>query len=120
MRVKVLELASWNIVIALAIALASVGFAHRTVSTAMTPALAAYVAAGGQLGDLCGTAGEGRASATQDCEACRMAENILTPGAGWIGFSQLAKTRVFAFVAKRISERNDLDPARLSRAPPRA
>lgn len=86
----------------------------------MTPELAAYVAAGGVLDDICGLYdGEGVPTSV-DCEACRITDNLLQTKAQTIAPTKLKENLVLAVVAKRIAERNDLDPARLTRAPPRA
>lgn len=120
MRDRICILRDWFLVIALAIALTSVGFAHRLAPTGITPELAAYVAAGGQLSDICGIADGENTPLAYDCEACRLTDNIAQPGVGCTVHIELAETLALAFVAKRISERNDLDPARLTRAPPQA
>lgn len=120
MRGLASRLSGWCIVAALAIGLTSVGFAHRAAPAVMTPELAAYIAAGGQLSDLCRTVdGEG-VPATTDCEACRIADNLAQSKADSVISTELEAVRVFAFVAKRIAARNDLDPGRLTRAPPQA
>lgn len=120
MRATIYKFRDWFVVIALAIALTSVGFAHRLAPTGITPELAAYVAAGGQLSDICGAADGDNKTVASDCEACRLTDNIEQPRIGFSVHTELAETLVLAFVAKRISERNDLDPARLTRAPPQA
>ena len=120
MRATICKLRVWSVVIALAVALMSVGFAHRAAPTVMTPELAAYISAGGQFSDLCGISDGENTPVAYDCEACRLTDNIAQPGVGCAVHTELAETLVLAFVAKRISERNDLDPARLTRAPPQA
>ena len=121
MRAILCKLRDWSVLIALAIALTAVGFAHRAALTGMTPELAAYVAAGGELSDICGIAdGEENTPIALDCEACRLTDNAVQPIIGCVVHIELEETLVLAVVAKRISERNDLDPARLTRAPPRA
>ena len=120
MRATICKLRDWFVVMALAIALTSVGFAHRVAPTGITPELAAYVAAGGQLSDICGIADGENTPVAYKCEACRLTDNIAQPGIGCVVHTELAEVLVLAFVAKRIAERNDLDPARLTRAPPQA
>lgn len=120
MRGILSRLCDWCVVIALAIALTSVGFAHRAATAAITPELAAYIAAGGQLSDICGTPDGENLPASSDCEACRITDNIVQPRMNCVVYTELAEMLVLAFVAKRIAERNDLDPARLTRAPPQA
>ncbi len=120
MPANVRRFSDWCVVIALAIALISIGFAHRAAPTGITPELVAYVAAGGELSDICGIADGENLPVGLDCEACRLADNIVQSRIGCLAHTELAETLVLAFVAKRISERNDLDPARLTRAPPQA
>lgn len=120
MHVSVFKFLDWCVVIAVAIALSSVGFAHRTSSMVITPELAEYVASGGQLSDICGiTDGEGTPSAF-DCEACRITDNTVQTKTTCFAVRELVETHAFEFVAKRIAERSELDPARLTRAPPQA
>lgn len=114
------KLLDWCVAIALAIALTSVGFAHRVAPTGMTPELAAYVAAGGQLSDICGIADGENTPGALDCEACRLTDNTVHPVFGCVVHTELVETLVLVVVAKRISERNELDPARMTRAPPQA
>jgi hypothetical protein len=120
MRATICKFHDWFVVIALAIALTSVGFAHRLAPNGITPELAAYVAAGGQLSDICGAADGDNTPVSSDCEACRLTDNFVQPIIVRTVHTERAETLVLAFVAKRISERNDLDPARLTRAPPQA
>ncbi len=120
MCVSVFKIRDWCVVIAVAIALTSVGFGHRTSSTVMTPELADFVAAGGQLSVICGKAdGEGAPSAF-DCEVCRITDNTVQTKSTCLVVRELVEMHAFAFVAKRIAERSELDPARLTRAPPLA
>ena len=120
MRATICKLRDWFVVIALAIALTSVGFAHRVAPTGITPELAAYIAAGGQLSDLCGIADGENTPVASDCEACRLTDNTVQSRIGCAVHTELAGTLVLAVVAQSILERNDLDPARLTRAPPQA
>jgi len=118
MRALASSLGFSSLVLALAIALTMIGFAHRAAPTAMTPELEAYVAAGGVLSDICGTFdGEGVPVAF-DCEACRITDNVIHSRMYGIAPAELTETLALAFVAKRIAERKELDPARLTRAPP--
>lgn len=119
MRVLVFKLMDWCVVIGVSIALLAVGFAHKTSSVEWSPELAAYIAAGGQLGEICGYSDEGD-PVTIDCEACRIADNADHVASTYVFESELLQTRTYAFVAKRIAEQSDLDPARLTRAPPQA
>ena len=103
-----------------AVALLSVGFAHRAAQTDLPEDLAAYVAAGGSLADICGEVGGDGASAA-DCEACRVADNLQELRAPELRASGTCK-RILAsrFVAKTLARSRGLDPARAPRAPPQA
>ncbi|WP_341365957.1 hypothetical protein [Yoonia sp. BS5-3] len=111
----------WVLVGALIVALAAVGFAHRVIATEMTPELAAYVAGGGSLSDLCGTTSGSGETPVPHCEACRIADSFVLSQAGCAGTSQrIAKIYAFDFIAKRLAESGRLDNARMVRAPPQA
>lgn len=62
------------VVFALAIAMASSGFAHRSASVPIDEGLLIYVEAGGSLTDLCGDLGSDGAAAGQTCDACRLVD----------------------------------------------
>ena len=66
----------------LGLALAGVGAAHRPVERAAeTAALAAFVAAGGNLDDLCHDAGGHGDHATPACPACTLTHAVMLPAA---------------------------------------
>jgi hypothetical protein len=67
------------VVFALICAMATSGFAHRFVSEPLDPALAAYVAQGGPLADICGPPGGTSHKNTQTCEACRLVNAVILP-----------------------------------------
>lgn len=120
MRALHFRFGSWCVVVALAIAITAVGFAHRSVSTVMSAELAAYVAAGGQLSDIC-SLGDGEGDpARVECEACLISDTFVHLRMHRVNYTETKQTCTFAFVAKRIAERSNLDPARLTRAPPQA
>lgn len=99
------------------IALVSVGFAHRN----MQPELAAYLAAGGSLDDICGSMGGDDIAPSSDCEACRLSDSLIhLPVCDHRIITTTDATFVFGFVAKRLIQSQGLDPARLTRAPPQA
>lgn len=105
--------------IVLIFAVLSLGFGHKRGPTEMTPEMAAYVAAGGSIFDLCGGNELPHEGQIMDCEACRIADNLVTlqacePAA----FAELAQVQAWRFIAKHLSESQGLDPARLTRAPP--
>ncbi len=100
MRATICKLRDWSVVIALAIALTSVGFAHRAAPTGMTQELEAYVAAGGELSDICGIADGENTPVASDCEACRLADNTAQFGVSCVVHTVLEETLVLAVVAK--------------------
>lgn len=105
--------------IVLIFAVLSLGFGHKSGPAEMTPEMAAYVAAGGSIFDLCGGNGLPQDGQTMDCEACRIADNLVTLQAcDPAGFVELGQVQAWRFVAKQLSESQGLDPARLTRAPP--
>lgn len=85
-----------------------------------TPELTAYIAAGGQLSGICGNIDGDSAPVTVDCEACRISNTSVLIQDSRPRFVQTTATRTFEFIAKRVAERNDLDPARLTRDLPHA
>ncbi|MFK7765443.1 MAG: hypothetical protein AB8B62_19425 [Roseobacter sp.] len=117
----VLSLFRSVLLLAATVSLASVGVAHQTGEPEMSPELAAYVAAGGLLDDICGSSGDPHRGGSVDCEMCRIADTLLD-----LRFEDHAnavdtpKCRAFRFVAKKIVQSCSLDPARLTRAPPQA
>ena len=106
---------------ALVFAMVFSSLAHTGMARAMSPDLAAYVAAGGSLEDLCSSASGKNGTQTKKCEVCRLLGAALEPrpclGAALV---VTEKTRVLTFVAKRLHHRHPLDPTRLTRAPPQA
>ncbi|KIN64564.1 hypothetical protein Z946_3456 [Sulfitobacter noctilucicola] len=96
-------------------------FAHTGARPALSPELEAYVAAGGTLAELCGTAGEQDGTQGQKCEACRLIGAALLPrDAHGVPVARCDQTRILTFVAKRLHNSRPLDPARQTRAPPQA
>lgn len=104
-----------------AFALMSVSFAHRGMHPDMSPELAAYLAAGGAISDLCGTVEEHENTKHRDCEACRIVDTFVE-----LRFhnkevsADTSKLHSFRFTAKKLAQSRALDPARLTRAPPQA
>jgi hypothetical protein len=68
------------LVVVLTVALGAIGFGHRGASLP-DPAYAAYLAAGGSAGDLCGDghAPAGHETGAKGCEACRLAAAMALP-----------------------------------------
>lgn len=120
MRVTVPFFAKVLAVCALIVAMAGSGFAHKVERSELSPDLAAYVAAGGLLIDICGTGGQTEAGGVK-CDACRLIGAAVVPLDTGLGPVVLtAPARKMAFVAKRLRNSQGLDPARLTRAPPQA
>lgn len=106
--------------LSLVLAMATSGFAHRGVESGPAPELAAYLAAGGSLADLCGDVGGGH-EGVQSCAACRLIEAAFMPfEAVGVPLRLSAGTQAHVLVAKRLQRSRGLDPARLTRAPPAA
>jgi hypothetical protein len=76
------------LVVALGVAMAAVGFAHRDLTgdagRSVNPDYTAYLAAGGSAEDLCANdahdGGADHDSAATGCEACRLVASVLLPG----------------------------------------
>lgn len=101
------------------VALVATSFAHRIAQPEMSPELAAYVAAGGSIADICGTVDENGNVVGVDCEACRVSDHLSgLPTCQQRLLSVTDRVLTFRFVAKRIAKGQPLDPARLTRAPP--
>lgn len=107
--------------LALILAIAAIGFAHSNARKALSPELAAYVAEGGSLADICGGTDKQNSAHGQKCEACRLIGAALMPR-NCYGVPLLVsdQTRILTFVAKRLHRARPLDPTRLTRAPPKA
>ncbi|MEO9648494.1 MAG: hypothetical protein ABJ360_14455 [Roseobacter sp.] len=85
----------------------------------MAPELAAYVAAGGSISDICGGENDSEHEQHIDCEACRIADSfVILQGCKQDMLGELGRVQTWSFIAKRLSQSQGLDPARLSRAPP--
>lgn len=105
--------------ISLICAFVSLGFAHKDIPTPMAPELAAFVAAGGSISDICGGDHEPEHGEAVDCEACRITDTFaILHGVRLVASVRLERVQTWRFVAKRLSEKQRLDPARLTRAPP--
>ena len=105
-----------TLVVALLIAMASSGLAHRFVPAQADEALTAYLAAGGSYADICGDVDHG---AMQSCDACRLVDTACLAG---VDPSNLSPSAHFgnAGFAQTHSEPNlpAFDPVRPVRAPP--
>ncbi|WP_187431125.1 hypothetical protein [Roseobacter fucihabitans] len=104
---------------ALICAMALSAFSHSGVRAAVSPDLAAYVAAGGSLSDICaGLDGKDDAQ-RQNCEACRlMGAALVPPSSPALPLVVTDQTRRLIFVAKELHRTCAPDRSRLTRAPP--
>ncbi|MFD1157729.1 hypothetical protein [Roseovarius aestuarii] len=118
---RAISLCKFCLIFVTMFAMVAIGFAHRAAQPSLSPELVAYVAAGGSLSDICGTAGDEGNAPLIDCEACRISDHLGMLGSGCHTVAtSTPKVFIFGFVAKRIAESQGLDPARLVRAPPQA
>jgi hypothetical protein len=107
--------------ISLTFAFFALGFAHNSIPRPMSPELAAYVASGGSISDICGGDHDSEHEQHIDCDACRIADSfVILQGCKQAASGELEIIQTWRFVAKRLSQSQGLDPARLSRAPPSA
>lgn len=64
----------------LALALASIPFAHRSQAAPLQdPSFVAFVQAGGDLSDLCSGSPQDHRPGTSGCEACRLVNAVILP-----------------------------------------
>ncbi|WP_390910444.1 hypothetical protein [Pseudosulfitobacter sp. SM2401] len=106
---------------ALMIAMTVSGFVHTGARPDISPELAAYVAAGGSLADICGGSGEQDGARGVKCDAClRFGAAVLPHTCHSAPVILSDQTRRLSFVAKRILYTRPLDPTCLARAPPQA
>lgn len=109
------------ITLTLVCGLVSSSFAHTGFRVIPSPEIAAYLAAGGVLADICGNASDQDGTAPQKCEACRLIETVFSSSNDVCMIITLsAEMQAQTFVAKRLRQTLALDAARLSRAPPKA
>ncbi len=87
MRSLIDQFAKLCLTVAIFVAMASSGFAHRTASQPLDESLIAYVATGGALDDLCGDAGLGASGGTT-CDACRLVDTAMVPPKGTLALTQ--------------------------------
>ncbi len=113
-----IPLARLSLVLALVIALVASAWAHRGPAAGLSGDVLAYVAAGGSLDDLC-TDGNGEV-AHDTCDACRLVDTVSLAGVGDC-ISPLATVAATGVDLPAVTPVSlpVLDPARLSRAPPR-
>lgn len=69
----------WVVVVAAAVALPAVGFGHAPGPASDQKTLAAFVASGGHIADICGDQGS---TDTSPCEACRLSTAVHTASGG--------------------------------------
>lgn len=106
----------------LTLAVVMLGFGHASsAQSSLDPDLSAFIAAGGDLSDICGLPGSGDADGRAECQACRIADSaaIVANAASPLCIAEVS-TQSRAAIAERVARTRDLDPARLTRAPPQA
>ena len=107
------------VTISLICTFALLGFAHKNTPTPVSPELAAFLAAGGSISDICNGDHEPEHEQSVDCEACRIADSFaILRGCKQVAPAELDVVQNWRFIAKRLSQSQGLDPARLTRAPP--
>lgn len=119
MRIWSVQNSKLMVVFALICAMATTSFAHRFVSQSLDPALAAYVAAGGSVEDICGYTEGSSHQNVPSCEACRLVNAAVLPDhdpACIAPFCKLALVRVAVQETELRSARLDL--SRAARGPP--
>ena len=95
------------------------GFAHTVPRTDVSPELAAYLAAGGSVADLCHDIGEDHSDRHAPCDACRLIAAALIPRpCEGPAITLSLRTRVQARVSESLRQARSLDPVRMTRAPP--
>ncbi|MEM6354137.1 MAG: hypothetical protein AAF844_00445 [Pseudomonadota bacterium] len=108
-------------IVAMAASLSALAYAHRAIPAPLPSDVVAYLQAGGSLSDICGLAQDDGAERPAACDACRITDGAALSGLGRgvTGMHDHA-TPARAFVAKEAHRRRPLDPARLTRGPPKA
>jgi hypothetical protein len=93
--------------------------ALRPAGLPLDPGLAAFVAAGGSLEDICGTGHGGHPAGGPHCDACRLLGPVLLPDGPRPGARSAAPIAVPA-AAVALAPVRAMRPAGEPRAPPRA
>ena len=88
MRYLPTSIARLFVVLALAVAMTGLSFAHRVAPADVDDSLLAYVAAGGALDDLCGQPGFG-AGGGETCDACRLVDGAVVPANVTVRLSEI-------------------------------
>lgn len=106
-------------VIAVTLAMATSGFAHRVAAHEMDPALIAFVQAGGSLNELCGDLTDTQHNDGQLCEACRLYASISVPPVAF-SVAAILNGRMIALTAAAVDIPITavIDQSRPVRAPP--
>ena len=104
--------------ITLICAFITLGFAHKDIPTPMTAELAAFIAVGGSMSDICADDHQPEHGQAVHCEACRIADDfVIFQTCTHTAFAELENVQIWAFIAKHLSQSQGLDPTRLTRAP---
>ncbi|MFS4583535.1 hypothetical protein [Phaeobacter sp. C3_T13_0] len=119
MRFAVHILPRLAMVLALALAMASTGFAHSYDRAEDSPEYAAFLAAGGTLSDLCGDISDPEHTSFANCDACRLVAAALIPSYPVTpGMCSVQRPTVGAAVIVLLRKALLRDPSRPTRAPP--
>ncbi len=104
----------------LMIALALVGFGHRSLAPAADAQATAYVLAGGDWSDICGQSGDPRHAQADQCLACVISHSCVTPEPAYAPALTITAATIWAAPAHRIYRLSSLDWSYPARAPPLA
>lgn len=106
-------------IIAISVAMASSGFAHRIAPQDVDPDLIAFVQAGGSLQDLCAERDDAGFGGAQSCEACRLYATALVPPAASVCLTDLEGGKTAQLIVPIDNQSAfEIDPSRPARAPP--
>ena len=85
----------------------------------MTAELAAFVAVGGSMSDICADGHQPEHEQAVHCEACRITDDfVIFQSCTHTASAELENVQIWAFIAEHLSQSQGLDPTRLTRAPP--
>jgi len=124
MKTRLRTCAQFFALILVSVTLAASGLAHQMPedqTPALSTELAAYIASGGALSDICNYTSDTGEEATTKCDACRLIGAAVLPSTtacASVIFPD--QTRALVFVATRLVRSQRPDRTRLTRAPPHA
>lgn len=100
------------------IALAMVGFGHKSLTPAADAQATAYILAGGSWSDLCGQDGDPRHASADQCRACVISHGCLLDTPAVTAATLITASALVARPYQSISHLSGLDWAYAARAPP--